>query len=105
MYAAKTFNGLFSHLKNKKIKSRHDSIEEQAADMLPIFEAFGMYSTVSKLIKTFSVDDQSTLYLSHVQDIYLSIDLEETAQRKKECAIHISTYFGCNELAIFFKTA
>lgn len=104
MYHAESRIGLFGHLDRLKMKQRQDSTYDQAEDMLFVFENLGMFTISSVLVHNFKgISDESTRYKEVVSNIHLHIDLEENRESILDYARYISNYFGCYDLADFFR--
>lgn len=91
-------------LKDLNLSQRQDSTKEQAEDMVPVFESFGLLAQAQSLCHDFGVVNESTRYMTLIDDIVVHCDLEsENAKDTKQIAINISNLFGCYDLADFLK--
>lgn len=95
---------LMTFLRNLNISQRQDSVTDQAEDMVPVFESFGLLAQAQSLCHDFGVVDESTRYTGLIEDVVVKCDLESQNKKEtKQIAINVANLFGCYDLADALK--
>lgn len=95
---------LMTFIRNLNLNQRQDSTSEQAKDMLPVFEHFGLKAQAQRILENFNVQNDSSYYSELIQNVKVNCDLEKhTTRESNQIAINISNLFGCYDFADALK--
>ncbi len=95
---------LMTFIRNLNLNQRQDCTSEQAKDMLPVFEHFGLKAQAERILENFDIQNNSNYYSEFIQNITVNCDLEKhTARESNQIAINISNLFGCYDFADALK--